>query len=137
MLVKGNKRFTFWQWAILFGLLAAAVIASEVMGLKQKWEDGIVYTVMLFAVVIMALRSAWSRPRFLQNLAFLFALHVVGVIVLLSALPLGKFGVPKLVWGMACIAEALLIASVLWKRTVRSKSTTSTGPSHVTNAPEE
>lgn len=122
MRVTGSKRFTFWQWAILFGLLAAAIVASEVIGLKQKWEDGIVYTVVLFAVVIMALRSAWGRPRFLQNLAFLFALHLVGMIILLSALPLGTFGIPKLVWGMACVAEALFVASVLWKRAGRSKS---------------
>jgi peptidoglycan/LPS O-acetylase OafA/YrhL len=132
MLVTGSRRFTFWQWAILFGLLSAAIVVSEVSGFKQEWEDGVVYTVVLFAVVIMALRPAWGRRRFLKNLAFLFALHVVGMIVLLSVVPLGRFGVPKLVWGMACIAEALLIASVLWKRAVRSRM--STGPRH---APEE
>ena len=111
----------FASWAILFGLGIASVAISEGLGLQQKWEDGVVYTVVLFTVLITVLRPAWSRPHFWRNLALLFALHVVGTIFLLSTLPLGKYGVPKLIWSIALIVEALMMASVLWRRAAGSK----------------
>jgi hypothetical protein len=121
MHLSGQKEFTVWEWVILFGLMAAAFAMAEVFGLSRKWEDGVVYTVVLFAVVVLALRPAWGRPAFWQNLVVLFALHVVGMIVVVSVLPVGRYGIPKLVWSIALMAEALLIGGVLWKRTARSK----------------
>ncbi|HEY3973465.1 MAG TPA: hypothetical protein VGM18_10700 [Candidatus Sulfotelmatobacter sp.] len=122
MAADKTKKFTFWQGAIVFGLMAASIVVSESVGLTQKWEDGVVYTVTLFALVITVLRSLWGRAHFLRDLAFLFGLHIVGIIVLLSALSLGRYGVPKLIWSMALIAEGFLIISVLWRRLDKAKS---------------
>jgi hypothetical protein len=107
--------------AIVFGLLIAAIAISEGVGLQQKWEDGITYTVVLFAALIVMLRPAWGRPRFWYNVALLFVLHVVGTIFVLWSLPLGRFGVPKLFWSIALFAEGFLLLSILWKRAAGSK----------------
>jgi ABC-type uncharacterized transport system permease subunit len=107
--------------AILFGLAAAAVAISERVGLQQQWEDGVVYTVALFTVLITVLRPAWSRLHFWRNLALLFVLHVAGTVFVLSTVPLGKYGVPKLVWSIALMVEGLMLATVLWKRAASSK----------------
>jgi hypothetical protein len=111
----------FASLAILFALGAASVAISERLGLQQKWEDGVVYTVVLFTVLITVLRPAWRRPHFWRNLALLFALHVAGAILVLSTLPLGRYGVPKLIWSIALMVEALMMASVLWRNAARSK----------------
>ncbi len=121
MRTADGKEFAVWEWAILFGVTAAAIATTDVVGLSQRWEDAVVYTVALFAIVIMALRAAWRRPGFWQNLLLVFALHVVGIAVLISVLPLGTFGVPKIFWSISLIVEALLVGSVLWKRVAAAK----------------
>ena len=68
----------FASWAIIIVLGVAAVAISEGVGLSQKWEEGIGYTVVLFTVLVTVLRPAWGRPRFWRNLALLFTLHVGG-----------------------------------------------------------
>jgi hypothetical protein len=119
MRVAALTKFT--RLAILFGLGVASVGISEGMGLQQKWEDGVVYTVVLFTVLTTVLRPAWGRVLFWRNLALVFALHVLGTIFLLSTLPLGRYGVPKLIWSVALLVEGLILASILWKSTAGSK----------------
>jgi len=41
-----QKKYPILEWVILLGLSAGAVAASEVIGLNQLWEDGVVYTVV-------------------------------------------------------------------------------------------
>lgn len=121
MRVAGSRNFTVLEWAILFGLGIAAIAITEGTGIQQKWEDGVVYTVVLFTVLVIALRPAWGRPHFWRNLALLFVLHVAGTIFVLSTLPLGRYGVPKLIWSVALMVEGLMMMKVLWRNAAISK----------------
>jgi hypothetical protein len=116
-----GKGFSIGEWVIIFGLAAIAVALTEISGLSSKWEDATVYTVVLFTVVVLALRPAWGRRAFWEGLLAIFVLHVLAVIVLEQSLPAvakGFHGVPMTIAGMA---EAVLIGGVLWKRSMRSK----------------
>ncbi len=53
-----QKKSTILEWVVLLGLTASAIAASEVIGLNQLWKDGVVFTVVVFAVVITGLRPA-------------------------------------------------------------------------------
>jgi len=114
------KHFTTLEWIILFGTTAAAIVVTEFLRLSQKWEDVVVYTVMLFATVILVLRPAWTRVQFWLNLLPIFALHALGSIVLVQSFPLGRFGIPKLVLIPIGMVEGLFVLAFLWKKTARS-----------------
>ena len=53
-----QKKSTILEWVVLLGLTASAIAASEVIGLNQLRKDGVVFTVVVFAVVITGLRPA-------------------------------------------------------------------------------
>ena len=117
MKICGAERSTVWEWVLIFGLTVAAIAVTKNIGLAQKWQDGIVYTVALFAVITGSMRPAWNLAGFYRNLSLLFLLHIVGMVVLISVLRVGALGIPKLIWTMALIAEAVLFSAVLWRRT--------------------
>jgi len=119
--MMGHKELKTWQWVTLWGVVGAAFAVSELLRLSQKWEDAIVYTVTVFAVVIVVLRPAWSRPAFWQNLLAVFALHLFAITLLIQIVPIGRFGIPKLLLIGAGMLECLAIGGILWKRTVQSK----------------
>ena len=54
----GQKKSAILEWVILLGLTACAIAASEVIGLNQLGKDAVVFTVVVFAVVITGLRPA-------------------------------------------------------------------------------
>src|ERR1035437_8223419 len=97
------------------GSTIAAIVIAEIVGLSPKWENACVYTVILFAVVIVALRPAWGRAIFWWRLAGVFVLHVIIMTTILEVLPAtsqGLYGIPMIV---STIAESLLIGSILWR----------------------
>jgi hypothetical protein len=110
-----DKDFTVWEWMVLFVLAAVAIAITERIGLSQKWEDVIVFTVVLFSVLLMTLRQLWNNPAFWRNLALVFAAHVFAVAILVPVLPTGRFGFPKLVLIVVGMLEGLLILGVLWR----------------------
>jgi hypothetical protein len=112
----GQKKSTILEWVIFLGLSICAVAASEVIGLKQLWEDGVVYTVVLFAAIGTALRPAWGRKSFWTSLALIFAGHTIVLLVVLQVLPPRRFGIPKLLLIPAFAIEGVFIASMLGKR---------------------
>ncbi len=114
--MTGQKESAILEWAILLGLTACAVAVSEVIGLKQLWEDGVIYTVVVFTVVLRALRSAWGRKEFWQSLALVFTGHMIAVLVVLQALPPRRFGIPKLLLIPVGCIEFVFIAGILRKR---------------------
>src|SRR6266851_9357254 len=92
MRVAGGKKFSIGEWVVMFGLAALAVAVTEFVGVSQKWENAIVYTVLVFTVVIMALRPAWGRRTFWRNLVPIFLLHVLAIVVIEQSLPPGSKG---------------------------------------------
>jgi hypothetical protein len=98
--------------------MAFAIAISQFIGMSRNWEDAVVYTVVLFTVVTLALRSAWGYARFWQNLTRIFALHLLAVIIFEQALPPGVRGPHGLWLVIGGMAEGLLIAGVVWKKTV-------------------
>jgi hypothetical protein len=116
--VAGQKHFTIREWVIILGLTASAVGVSELFGFAQEWKDVLVYTVVVFAVVLTALRPAWGRKAFWSSFALVLAGHVVIVLVSLHALPPGRFGIPKLLLVLLGGIEGVLIAAILRRRMV-------------------
>jgi hypothetical protein len=121
MRIAAGKSYTAWEWILLFTLLAITTIATRAFGLSRNLSDAVIYTVVIFAVVITALRPAWGRPTFWRNLALIFVLHLIAVLVFLRTLPNDGHGVPGVPMIIAGTAEALLVGGTLWKRAVRSK----------------
>lgn len=112
----GQKKFAILDWGIILGLTACAVAASDVIGLKQRWEDGIVYTVVLFATVLTVLRTAWRRASFWSSLALVFAGHMILLLAVLGALPPRRFGIPALLLIPIGMVECVFITGLLLKR---------------------
>ena len=115
----GQKKSAILEWVILLGLTACALAASEVIGLNQLWKDGVVYTVVVFAVVITGLRPAWGRKSFWSSLALIFAGHTILLLAVLQALPPRRFGIPKLLLIPLAAVEGVFITGMLWKGTKR------------------
>lgn len=117
MKIFGSARSSAWEWVVILGLTGASIAITGSVGLAQKWQDGIIYTVALFAVIISSMRPAWNLPGFFRNLLLLFLLHLVVMVAFLSVLQVGRFGIPKLIWTMALIGEGVLFSAVLWRKT--------------------
>jgi hypothetical protein len=107
---------TILEWVILLGATALAIAVSKVVGLPHQWQDGAVYTVVVFAAVILSFRRAWRRAAFWRSLAFIFAGHIIVVLVAVQALPHGRFGFPKLLLIPIGGIEGVLILALLWRR---------------------
>jgi hypothetical protein len=122
MRAAGEKKFSIVEWVVIFGLGATAVAITQFVAINQNWQDAIVYTVVLFTVVILALRPAWGRKAFWRNLTLIFVLHILAILVIEQSLPAGKRGLHGLPLTLIGMMEALLIAGALWKRSMRSKS---------------
>jgi|SRR5205807_3823627 len=116
MRMVGQKKFAILEWVILLGLTACAIAAAEVIALNQLWKDGVVYTVVVFAVVLTGLRPAWGRKSFWSSLALIFAGHTIVLLVVLQALPPRRFGIPKLLLIPLGSIESIVIGGMLWKR---------------------
>ena len=122
MRVAGGKKVSIWEWVVVFGLTALAVAVAEFLGVSDKWENTIVYTVIVFTAVIIALRPAWGRRPFWQTLLPIFLLHCLAVVVVEQSLPSTSAGPHGLPLDAAGMAEGLLICAVLWKRSKRSSN---------------
>ncbi len=125
--MSGQKNSAILEWVIFLGLTICAVVASEVIGLNQLWEDGVVYTVILFTAVLLALRPAWGRKSFWVNLAIIFAGHMIAVFAAIQEMSPRRFGFPKLLMIPLGAIEFVFIARMLRKR--RMALTTSGPPS--------
>jgi hypothetical protein len=128
MRIAEGKGFAILEWGLLIGLTAAAILISEASGLRAEWEDVMVLTVVVFAVLITSLRSAWGLVAFWRYLALFFAAHVLVILVTMQVLPERRFGIPKLLLTAAGVAETFFIGAMLWKKTAREKSHKGAGP---------
>lgn len=112
---RRNKTAIF-DWVILLGALGLVITASEAIGLKHEWQDGAVYTVVLFTAIILSLRPGWGRASFWKSLALIFSGHIVLVMLAVQALPPRRFGFPKLLLIPIGAVEGLFILGFLWRR---------------------
>jgi hypothetical protein len=122
MSLASGKKLSIGEWLVVFGLTALAVAVTEFIGVGQKWENAIVYTVIVFTAVIIPLRPAWGRSGFWPSLIGILLLHCIAIVVIEQSLPpssAGPHGLPLVVAGMA---EAVIVGSVLWKRSMKSNS---------------
>jgi hypothetical protein len=98
------------------GLLGAWVADSR--GLSENVTKASVYTVIVFACLVMALRPAWRRLRLWGDLLVLLVLHVAVVLALVNLLNSHSM---SLNWFIALPfvgVELLLSLSLLWRRNV-------------------
>jgi len=114
---------TLWEWVAIFSGVVVTIVTTKAMGVAPKWETASVYTVTVFAVVIIALRPAWGRSNFWRALVVAFLLHALAIFFamqeLLPATSQGIHGIPMIVSG---IAEGLLIAGFLWRASIKKAS---------------
>src|SRR6185436_14763857 len=99
----GRNKSNLMGWVVVFGTVAASVVASKATGLSPKWEHVLVYTVLVFVASTMALHPASSRPFFWQGLGVVFLVHVIAISKISFALPpesRGIRGIPLIVVGM-------------------------------------
>lgn len=122
MQVEDGKKLSATEWLVVFGLVGLAVAFAEFAGISQKWETAVVYTVIVFSAVVIPLRPVWDRKTFWRGLVPIFLLHVIAVIIIEQSLPPGSRGPRGLPLVAVGMGEAVLIGSVLWKRSIRSKS---------------
>jgi hypothetical protein len=113
--LAGHKHFTVFEWAVIIGFAAVAIVVADLLGLHDKWNDVFVYTVVLFGVVLLALRPAWGRRTFWTNAIVALSLHLVAVIIVVQALPVSMARLPWLVLIGIGMLEGLLLAGLLWK----------------------
>jgi hypothetical protein len=114
------KKSTILEWGIILGLTTCAIAVSEVVGLTPLWQDAVVYTVIVFAAVLTALRPPWRRREFWQSLAVVFIGHtliLLWVLLVLQEFPANRrFGMPKLLLIPLGSIESVFIGGILWKR---------------------
>jgi hypothetical protein len=117
----GQKKFRVGEWVVIFGVGAVTVATTELLHLSPPEEHAIVYTAIIFAIVIVTLRPLWGYKTFWWGLVAIFGLHTLAMIVLEQGLPViarGFHGIPLTIAGMI---ESVLIAGALWRRSMRSK----------------
>ena len=108
---------------IIFGSSFCAIGVSEMMQFSPLFEDFVVFTVLVFAVVVAVFMPAWRHTAFWKYLALVFAGHVIAVLfafAVLRELPPSqfRFGIPKLLLIPVALAETVVVSGMLWKRVV-------------------
>ena len=57
-----QNKFGVWGWVAVFSIGGAVVLITESIGIHQKWEDVVVFTVLLFTTLILLYRACWGSP---------------------------------------------------------------------------
>jgi hypothetical protein len=124
MHVAGRKTLSIGEWVAGIVVVALAVAIPEFVGISQKWRNTIVFTVLVFSGVVIALRPAWGRRVFWSSLIAVFLFHcIVLTAVEQGLLPTSEgHGLPMIEAGMV---EGVLILGVLWRRSMKSNSQSS------------
>jgi hypothetical protein len=122
MNVVGRKRPTVGEWLLVGAILVFTVGATEFLGATQKLENAVVYTVLVFTALIIALRPMWGRRAFWHDLVLVFLFHLLGVVIVYHVLPLGTQGLHGLPLVEVGLVELTLLISVLAKRAMKSNS---------------
>lgn len=123
MRVAGHRRLTFWELIAILTIVVATIAATKGANLSRVWQTVAAYTAIVFAVISVALRPAWSRANFWLALAVSFIAHSTAVFFAIREFPATVardfHGVPLIMSG---IIEGLLIASFLWRASTKKRS---------------
>ena len=116
------KRFSTWALSKSFGWPAIVMVAagmfflSEYAGLPTRWGNALLYTVVLFTLLIIVCRSDWSMPAFWRTVGVIFVIHSFLVILLMQIMPNSDKGIVGLPRTLAGLAEGCVILWALGKR---------------------
>jgi hypothetical protein len=117
-MAKANE-FGIWSWVAVSVACGAAVVITEFTGLRGKWEDVIVFTVLLFTMLILLYRQRWGSLSFWWKLLLIFVLHAVAATIILQSVLIGPHGIPGLPMIAITMAEAVFFIVLLDRRTTR------------------
>jgi hypothetical protein len=109
---KANN-FGAWSWVAVSAACIAAVAITEFTGLQGKWEDVIVFTVLLFSMLILLYRSRWGNKSFWFKLLLIFIVHVVATAICLHSVTISPHGIPGLLMTAITMAEAIAVIVLL------------------------
>jgi hypothetical protein len=102
-----------WQWVIILGATAGALILSDWSRLNESQERAVAYSAALFVTLLVVLRPAWKLAQFWKRMAAVFVAHSVVVVCLLKlSVPESARlrGIPAI---LAVLVEATLIIRFL------------------------
>ena len=122
MRIAGNKTTTLWEWVVIFGSVAAVVALTEVAGIAPVWQTASTYTVIVFVCLIVALRSAWSRPNFWRALIVAFVLHALTVFSAIREFPRTSQEFHGILLIASGLVEGLLLLGFLWRASAKKSS---------------
>jgi hypothetical protein len=105
-LVFLTAMFLIW-WAV-----------QEHFMLRAGWFSVAGYVVFLFAIVLMAFRSAWGEPAFWKGTGMLFGVHALAccVFAFFPSFVVALLTFPFLT--VVVVGDGLLTATILWRFTV-------------------
>jgi hypothetical protein len=111
-MAKANE-FGIWSWVAVSVASVAAVAITEFAGLRGKWEDVVVFTVLLFTMLILIYRQCWGSVSFWRKLLLVFIVHAVAATIILQSVTIGPQGIPGLLMTAVTIAEAVIVIVLL------------------------
>jgi hypothetical protein len=114
-----QNKFGVWGWVAVFSIGGAVVLITESIGIHQKWEDVVVFTVLLFTTLILLYRACWGSRSFWLKLLLIFILHAIGTTIILQSVPIGSHGIPGLLMTAITMVEGVCFIVLLDRRTAR------------------
>jgi hypothetical protein len=110
----GSRRhLSIVEWTVIVMAAVVAVAFSEFAHISRKWENAVVYTVILFSTLLVVTHAWWNRGTYWQRLIAMFLLHCAILGGLTQSLPFtsaGPHGVPMIA---TVLIEGYIMAFVL------------------------
>jgi hypothetical protein len=110
-----------WEWLAIVVVAAVMFLVSEYAGLPARWGNALLYTVVLFTIMIVSFHSDWRRRVFWRTLGLIFVMHSLSVGLLVQTMPNSDRGIAGLPMTLTALTESCVILGVLWKRKAISR----------------
>lgn len=111
-----KRSMSIVEWLVLFGFFSLAIVTTNLLHLEQRWSDAVVYTVVVFTIVIQLLHPGWGRPSFWKGFLLILILHIIAISVLVESMPREWRGIPGLFQVLFGMTEGMAVLAVLWKK---------------------
>ncbi len=106
---------TTGEWLVFSCVVITAVVAGKVAHVAPKWQDVLVYTVIVFTSVLIALRPAWHKVVFWAWLLPIFLAHTLAIYFITRALPPASEGLQGLLLILSGLGEGGAIVFLFCK----------------------